>query len=79
MAEDPVEDVFVTNVETPEGNRRVFEGTWGANDYFVQVVIDILDSRQAPQECRNLLLPAFALLKPQRLCCRTSRRATMAC
>ena len=63
MAEDPVEDVFVTNVETPEGNRRVFEGTWGANDYFVQVVIDILDSRQAPQECRNLLLPAVALLK----------------
>ena len=61
--EDPVEDVFVTNVETPEGNRRVFEGIWESNDYFVQVVIDILGSRQAPQECRNLLVSAFALLK----------------
>ncbi len=30
--EDPVEDVFVTNVETPEGNRRVFEGIWESND-----------------------------------------------
>lgn len=26
--EDPVEDVFVTNVDTPEGNRRIFESVW---------------------------------------------------
>ena len=63
MLEDPSEDVFITNVETPEGNRRIFEGIWNSNDYFVQVVIDILRSRQAPQECQNLLYPAFALLK----------------
>jgi Holliday junction resolvase len=61
--EDPVEDVFVTNVETPEGNRRVFEGIWESNDYFLQVVIDTLLSRNAPQECRNLLNPVFALLQ----------------
>lgn len=61
--EDPVEDVFVTNVETPEGNRRVFEGIWESNDYFVQIVLETLGSHRAPQECRNLLLPAFALLK----------------
>lgn len=24
--EDPVEDVFISNVETPEGNLRIFEG-----------------------------------------------------
>ena len=64
MLEDPSEDVFITNVETPEGNRRIFEGIWNSNDYFAQVVIDIfLRSRQAPQECQNLLEPAFALLK----------------
>ena len=63
LLEDPVEDVFVTNVETPEGNRRVFEGIWESNDYFVQVVLESLGSRRAPQECRDLLLPAFALLK----------------
>jgi hypothetical protein len=63
LLEDPVEDVFVTNVETHEGNRRVFEGIWESNDYFVQVVLETLGSRTAPQECRDLLLPAFALLK----------------
>ena len=40
--EDPTEDVFVTNVGTPEGNRRVFEAIWGANDYFVQIVINVV-------------------------------------
>lgn len=60
--EDPVEDVFITNVETPEGNRRVFEGIWESNDYFVQVLLETLGSRSAPQECRDLLVPAFALL-----------------
>ncbi|TKS58235.1 MAG: hypothetical protein EWM72_03127 [Nitrospira sp.] len=60
--EDPVEDVFVTNVDTPQGNRRTFEGIWESNDYFLQVVLDTLISRRAPKECRDLLQPAFALL-----------------
>lgn len=33
--EDPVEDVFISNVRTPEGNRQVFEGNWSSNDYYV--------------------------------------------
>ena len=61
--EDPVEDVFITNVETREGNRRIFQGIWESSDYFVQAAINILSSHLAPQECRNLLSPAFALLK----------------
>ena len=61
--EDPVEDVFVTNVETPEGNRRIFEGIWESNDYFVQILLDVLDSRGTPEEVRNLLIPALALLR----------------
>ena len=61
--EDPVEDVFITNVGTPEGNRRVFEGIWESNDYFLQVVIDNLLNSNVPEECRNILLPAFALLQ----------------
>lgn len=60
--EDPAEDVFVTNVGTPEGNRRVLEGTWVSSDYFVQIVIDILDNSKVPRECRTLLVPVFALL-----------------
>ncbi len=61
--EDPVEDVFITNVETHEGNRRIFPGIWESSDYFVQAAINTLNSHRAPQECRNLLSPAFALLK----------------
>lgn len=61
--EDPVEDVFISNVETPKGNRRVFEGRWASNDYFAQVFIETLSNRQAPQEYQNILAPVFALLK----------------
>ena len=63
VLEEPVEDVFVTNVETPHGNRRIFEGIWNSNDYYVQTVIDVLIGSTTPQECQNLLVPAFALLK----------------
>ena len=61
--EDPVEDVFITNVETHEGNWRIFPGIWASSDYFVQAAINTLNSHKAPQECRNLLRPVFALLK----------------
>lgn len=61
--EDPVEDVFITNVETPDGNCRVFEGIWESNDYFSQVVIETLNNSHAPQECQGLLIPVFALLR----------------
>ena len=61
--EDPVEDVFITNVETHEGNRRIFQGIWESSDYFVQAAMNTLNSHKAPQECQNLLRPVFALLK----------------
>ena len=60
--EDPAEDVFITNICTPEGNRRMFGSIWEANDYSVQIVIDILGNPKAPRECRTLLVPVFALL-----------------
>lgn len=63
MWEDPIEDVFVTNINIPEGNRRVFEGIWESNDYFLQIVLDTLMNRNAPQECHDLLKPAYALLR----------------
>jgi hypothetical protein len=63
MLEDPAEDVFVTNVQTSEGNRRVFEGLWESSDYYLQVALDTLSSPQAPPECRDLLTPALALLR----------------
>lgn len=63
MYEDPVEDVFVTNVITSEGNRRVFEGIWESNDYFLQIVLDTLSNHAVPKKCHDLLKPAYALLR----------------
>ncbi|MES2522566.1 MAG: hypothetical protein V4617_07720 [Gemmatimonadota bacterium] len=40
--EDPVEDVFISNVITPDGNFRLFEGIWELNDASVQSVIHAL-------------------------------------
>ena len=61
--EDPAEDVFVTNIETRQGNRRIFRGLWEANDYFLQVILDILDGDNVPSEWHSLLPSALALLK----------------
>ena len=60
--EDPLEDVFVTNVNTPYGNRRIFQGDWESNDYFVQTVVDLLATRPALKRQRSLLGPILALL-----------------
>jgi hypothetical protein len=40
--EDPVEDVFISNVVTNIGNSRVFEGIWEANDFWLQQALDAL-------------------------------------
>jgi len=60
--EDPVEDAFITNVITPYGNRRIFEGIWDSNDYFLQVTLEALQHRKTPPMCRDFLAPAYALL-----------------
>ncbi|MEQ1852216.1 MAG: hypothetical protein ABMA01_11560 [Chthoniobacteraceae bacterium] len=39
-AEDPPEDAFVTNVVTAEGNRRIFQGNWIGNDFWLQEILD---------------------------------------
>lgn len=61
--EDPVEDVFVSNVSTREGNRRLFEGIWESSDYFLQVLIDTLTGQELSHDCKYLLSPVFALLR----------------
>lgn len=38
-AEDPPEDVFISNVFEATGNHRIFEGLWERNDYCLQTLI----------------------------------------
>ena len=40
--EDPVKDVFVSNVATWFGNARLLEGGWCDNDYYVQACLEAL-------------------------------------
>ena len=40
--EDPVEDVFVSNVATGFGNARLFQGQWPDNDHYVQTCLNAL-------------------------------------
>lgn len=62
IIEDPAEDVFVANLDTPEGNRRVFQSCLDASDYFAQVVFDILLNWQLSGRSHSLLRPIVALL-----------------
>ena len=59
--EDPIEDVFVTNIITPLGNHRIFEGLWHSNDFFLQKTIDSLYSKDG--EYKEILMHIFNLLK----------------
>ena len=54
--------MFVTNVSTPYGNRRIFQAVWESNDYFVQTVVDLLATTPTLRGLRSLLGPVLALL-----------------
>ena len=45
------------------GNWRIFEGTWEANDYFVQVTIDALLEWEPLAQRNDLLRSVFSLLR----------------
>ena len=60
--EDPVEDVYITNVGTPGGNFLLFQSQWESSDYYVQTAVDVLAGSAMPHKCQRLLAPVFALL-----------------
>jgi len=49
MMEDPIEDVFVSNIQTNGGDCLVFNGLWEGNDYFIQTLIDLVDKSPVPE------------------------------
>ena len=61
--EDPVEDVFVTNVISAAGNHRLFEGLWESADFWTQQVLDALARIPNQPHRQRLLWHVVALLK----------------
>ncbi len=60
--EDPVEDVFISNVVSGVGNSRVFEGVWESNDFWLQEALNALRAFQAESWASDVLIQSFALL-----------------
>lgn len=61
--EDPVEDVFVSNVIAPGGNFRLFEGVWELNDASVQSVVEALVRTPWGRHAPPVLSSVLALLR----------------
>jgi hypothetical protein len=58
-----VEDVFVSNVITEAGNRRIFTGIWDTPDFWLQDLIDVLETAPRNQNFNRLRAEVDALLK----------------
>lgn len=61
--EDPIEDVFISNVTTEEGNVRIFEGIWESNDFYLQRFVNVLNTLPDDHEARQLKREVRAILR----------------
>lgn len=62
-AEDPAEDVFVSNVVTDTGNFRVFEGVWESAGFFLQRVLNVTKTLPDKEPFTQFRASVHALLK----------------
>lgn len=62
LVEDPPEDAFVTNVVTARGNRRIFQGNWIGNDFWLQDILECLWANPETNHDPNLHEQIEALL-----------------
>jgi hypothetical protein len=63
LMEDPAEDVFVSLVNTPAGNFRIFEGLREANGFYLQRILNVVDTMPDTRGYNNLRSSINALLK----------------
>ena len=61
--EDPIEDVFVSNIQTSFGDCLVFNGLWEGNDYFIQSLIDLVDRSPVPDVMKKAKDCCVALIR----------------
>jgi hypothetical protein len=63
-AEDPPEDVFVSNICSRVGNFSLFEGTWESSDFHLQQMLDTAEALSlAIEPIASALHNVYALLR----------------
>lgn len=60
--EDPVEDVFISNVITDIGNIRIFEGIWESSDFYLQRMLNIIKTLPDGPSTRQLKREVYGIL-----------------
>lgn len=60
--EDPVEDVFISNIITDIGNIRIFEGIWESSDFYLQRMLNIIKILPDNQSTRQLKREIYGIL-----------------
>ena len=61
--EDPAEDIFVSLVNTPGGNFRIFEGLREANGFYLQRILNVVDTMPDTHGYNNLRSSINGLVK----------------
>jgi len=67
--EDPAEDVFVSSIATPRGNFRILNGVWESAGFYVQRVVNALDSVPPGGRFDHMRESVYELLKLSDLVC----------
>ena len=67
--EDPAEDVFVSSIATPRGNFRILQGVWESNSFYVQRVVNALESIPADGRFDQMRNCVYALLSLSDVVC----------
>ena len=61
--EDPIEDVFISNVTSEMGNTRIFEGIWESSDFYLQRVLNIINTLPEDENTNQLKREVQAILR----------------
>jgi hypothetical protein len=67
--EDPAEDVFVSNIATPRGNFRVLEGIWESSGFYLQRIVNVVETMPPGGVYAKLREAVYALLGLSDLVC----------
>jgi hypothetical protein len=72
FVEDPAEDAFTSVITTAQGNFRILEGTWESATFFLQRIVNIVESTPGNEGWLAMRESVQAILKLSELVCERS-------